>query len=666
MYLEDAGVATRTVNALHKKHIYTMDDVARNFPRKYLDYRKIIPMREAVGKDVPIAGYFESIGKRTDTRKTIISAEIIEESSGEKLHVRWFGQAYQYESLRNLTFQEVVICGKIAFDSKYGYSITNPSIFQLKLNFKPKIIPIYGKIKGVSEENLKKLIKEAVNTSTDPLEEDVVSKSKLPEYKDSLKILHYPKNFEQMEEAQHRIIFNDMLYFTLQLKKQTGEEFLESPYIVTSTNITDTYLKKLPYELTVGQKEAIDFIQNKMKSGERTNVLVQGDVGCGKTTVAFVSMFLMAENGYQCILMAPTAILAEQHYNKLKGEAEKLGFRTGFLSSDLKGKEKKELLQEIKNGEIDFIVGTHSVISKGTEYKNVGLVVTDEEHKFGVLQRDELENKASKGAHVITMSATPIPRTVADIMYGEGKDLCTIQGLPSGRKPIQTAINNSTKVIFEFLEKQINSGRQAYVVCPLINDADEESPTYGLESVEATISSYETYFNPKGIQVKSVTGKMSKDEVAATIDSFKNNECQILISTTVIEVGVDVPNANVIVINNAERFGLAQLHQLRGRVGRGSYQSYCILKSADKQNPRLTTMVSTTDGFEIAKEDLKQRGIGNLIGTKQSGTNRYAELILSMPNLYNSVKKYADWMLQFGYGDKLNQLYEESEQRERK
>lgn len=291
------------------------------------------------------------------------------------------------------------------------------------------------------------------------------------------------------------------------------------------------------------------------------------------------------------------------------------------------------------------------------------MVITDEEHRFGVAQRKALEEKADTGVHIISMSATPIPRTMADVLYGEQKELLTIKTMPNGRKPVQTAINRSEEKIFAFLGKQLNQGRQVYVVCPLIENIDIEDSLFvmdgkNIESVEKTVVKYKEYFEPYGVHVGVVTGQMKKEQIESEIEKFKQNLYQILISTTVIEVGVNVPNASVIVINNAELFGLAQLHQLRGRVGRGSYQSYCILKSVDRYNERLLTMERTNDGFEIAQEDLKQRGFGNLIGTQQSGNNHYMELIMAMPNLYESVKKYADWLLRAGMADKIMEMYQ--------
>lgn len=656
MLLKDFGITTKIINALEKKGIYTTTDIARVFPRKYLDYREVYSIMDSVGKDCAVTGYVQSISKKTVNNRTMFVADALDPESGQLFTVRWFGMSYLWESIQKLPFKEVVFCGKTVYDKRFGYSINNPFSFKIKEYYKGKIIPIYPKMKGISEENLKKMIANALKLETEPLPEPVVSASKLMRYEEALRVLHHPTSFEELEDAKKRIIFNDMLYFCIRLKSNASSGNNESTFTIKTLEKTKQFLSERPFSLTEDQNHTLEQIWEHMKNGTRANALVQGDVGCGKTMIAFSSMFAMAENGYQSCIMAPTEILASQHYNELLQYAVGYGFKVAYLSKELKGKAKKEVLKEIESGNIDFIVGTHSVISSAVKYHHLGLVVTDEEHRFGVEQRNLLEQKADIGAHVISMSATPIPRTIADVLYGENKELYTIKTLPNGRKPVQTAINNSEKVIFEFLKKHIKTGRQAYIVCPLIEENEE---MVELHSVEKTLQAYKDYFEPLGIRVAMVNGKMKKEESNEIILDYKSHKYDILISTTVIEVGVNVPNANIIVINNAERFGLAQLHQLRGRVGRGDYQSYCILRSFEKENPRLKVMERTTDGFEIANEDLKLRGIGDLIGTKQSGMNHYAELIIGMPNLYMAVKKYANWLIDIDQTDKLILAYEE-------
>lgn len=658
MLLSEMNIPTKTINALAKKKINTVNDLVMYFPRKYLDYREIVPLDNAVDKDCAISGYLESYEKKQDAGMTIIKAHLIEESSGQKVTVTWMGQSYQYNAIKNFARKEIVVCGKVKHHVVYGYTVTNPFAYYLKEYYSGRIVPVYTKIKGVTDDMLKKQINRCLFEVSDPLDPQVVAMTKLPEYVSALKAIHMPENSEEISRAGKRMIFNDMLYYTTKLKLNALDLPKESEIKAVNKSMTEQMIAQLPYKLTEDQQKSYDEIRAKMEQGKRVNMLIQGDVSCGKTTVAFASMFLMADNGYQSALMAPTTVLAKQHYEGLKEITDKLGLKVVCITSELKGKAKTAVLKEIETGKVQFIIGTQSLFSEKVVYDKLGLVITDEEHRFGVRQREALEKKAMDGVHVITMSATPLPRSVADAIYGEDKEIVNIKSMPSGRKQVQTAINNSEAKIMEFVEKQLKEGRQAYVVCPLINKAEEESRVGELESVEETEIKYKEYFLPKGYSIGVVTGQTSAEETEAILNDFRENKHQILVSTTVIEVGVNVPNANVMVINNAERFGLAQLHQLRGRVCRGSWYPYCILKSKEKENPRLVTMVNTTNGFEIAKADIEQRGMGDLLGVAQSGSSHYMDQILAMPNLYSSVKKYAEMLISNHMEEKLIEMYE--------
>lgn len=656
MRLQELGMNKRTLSALNRKKINTVTELVTYFPRKYLDYRYVLPLNLAAGKDCAICGYLESYQNDLSSGRSIVKAHIIEESTGEKVTVSWFGQPYQLQTLKECWKKEIVVCGKVKKHEKYGYVISNPQEYCRKEMYHGHIVPVYRKIKGVAEDTLCTQIDKCIETVSDPLDARVVKLTKLPEYTDSLRMIHHPDKPEDVEMARKRIIFDDMLYFTIRLKERDQSLPAVSNILVKKTDITKNVIESFPYIMTEDQRSAYEKIKFAMMSGKRVNILIQGDVSCGKTTVAILSVFLMAENGYQSALMAPTLVLAKQHYEEIKNIAGKFGYKTVALTKEVTGKERKKALSIIENGEADIIVGTQSLFSENTKYKRLGLVITDEEHRFGVVQRKKMEEKALDGVHIITMSATPIPRSVADAIYGETKDIVNILSMPAGRKKVQTAINNSQGRIMEFMEKQLASGRQAYVVCPLIENGEKEE----VLSVEDALIVYRGYFSPKGYKVAAVTGKTSPDELAAIMDEFKKNNIQILIATTVIEVGVNVPNANVIVINNAEYFGLAQLHQLRGRICRGSYQPYCILKSSHRENKRLQTMVETTDGFVIAQRDIELRGMGDLLGTDQSGNNHYMDQVRAMPNLYNSVKKYADMLMDYDMCEQLIRSYEET------
>lgn len=659
MLLEEAGVAKRTVTALNKKKVYTVDDLLRCIPRKYLDYREIVPFSDAVGKDCAIAGYIQSAGKKEGNgRPQQIDIDLVEETSGQMVKIYYFGTPYIWEHICKLIHKEVIVCGKIS-NGKFGYSITNPYRISDKELFHGTIVPVYSKMKGVSEDMLKKLIKTYIKDLSDPIEENVISRAKLFGYKEALQELHYPTNFERIQQARKRLAFNDLLFFSMQLQED-ADKIGHNGIKIDTVEETVNRLDKLPFQLTEDQAVTLNHIRDNMKSGVRTDALIQGDVGCGKTIVAFLSMSMMAENGYQSAIMAPTEILAHQHYDGFCKSFPDLASKAVFLSGSMKVKEKKEALSKIVAGEALFVIGTHSVISKNVMFYKLGLVITDEEHRFGTEQRDMLMEKGNEGVHIITMSATPIPRSIAAVMYGENKAIYEIKSMPDGRIPVQTAINNNQQKIFDFAEKQLKENRQIYVVCPLVDEAEEGSSSSGMDSVQDVYERYRLYFETIGYKTGKLFGKQDNSEKAANIKAFEENKVQILVSTTVVEVGLNVPNASLIIIHNAERFGLATMHQLRGRVGRGGGKSYCILKSDQRDNERLLTMVNTTDGFKIAEEDMKQRGIGDLIGTKQSGKNHNMDLMLSYPNFYKAVKKYARWMLESQKAEQLVKLYMEN------
>ena len=377
------------------------------------------------------------------------------------------------------------------------------------------------------------------------------------------------------------------------------------------------------------------------KSGGRHCAALCRDVGCGKTVVAQIAALGMAMNGYQCAVMCPTLVLAEQHFADFTKFLARFGLSAVFLHGGMKIREEKKALAAIQSGEADVIVGTHSIFADKVKYKKLGLVIVDEEHRFGVEQRDGLKQKAKDGVHNISMSATPIPRTLATTLYGEGTEIINIHTMPAGRKPVKTIVWSNENTCMESVYKQIKQGHQCYIICPLIEDSDSETLA-GVESVETTAQNLKAWFAKyPGVRIETISGDMKAKDVQAGIEAFAAGNADILISTTIVEVGVNIPNSTVIVIKNAERFGLAQLHQLRGRVGRSSYQSYCVLLSQDKENERLQTMASTTDGFKIAEKDLELRGTGQILGVKQSGKDVYMEMMLKYPKLYKEIRTQA-------------------------
>lgn len=472
---------------------------------------------------------------------------------------------------------------------------------------------------------------------------------------EAIREMHKPSSVEGVKKAKYRLNIDDLLYFALQLEEKKRNLPAGSVYGIHSLAITTKIIKNLPFQLTKDQKSAYEELVNRIRSGKRLNALIQGDVGCGKTILAFLLMFVMADNGFQSVLLAPTQVLASQHYNELKEMAAQYNIDVVYIANGLKKKEREAILKSIEDGSALMIVGTHSVLSKEVKFHDLGLSITDEEHRFGVLQREEITTKAKAGMHTVTMSATPIPRSLSDVLLST-TEVFNIQSMPNGRKPIQTAICASQNTIFQFIKKEIEKGHQAYVVCPLIED--KQGVMEGILSVEQTYTEYANIFGKNAVAV--LNGKMNEDETEKVIRSFKNGEIKILVSTTVVEVGVNVSNATVIVINNAERFGLASLHQLRGRVGRGNSQGYCILNSVHKNNKRLLALCKYKNGFQIAESDYALRGSGNILGTEQSGSNYYVELSMKYPDLFSELQKYAKKYMDTGEAEMIVKTYQMS------
>lgn len=641
--VETLNIPAAKIKQLQDKGIYTLEDLLKYFPKEYLDFTQ----ESAIGihnlnKNVAVVGILKSV-EHTSNNKGIKC--IVNTSNGISLTVMWFNQEYLYERLKYIKGAKVIVCGKLTrYDKNFTYSMVNPFVFSRAIDDSKKIFPVYKKIPGMSDDYLKSLIDEARKKviCKETLSDEIKKEFRLCDYEHLFDKIHSPQTQEDINQSKRRLIFEDMYYFANKLYQESskGES---TPYIISKTDITKNVILDLPYKLTDDQRDAVKEIKEAFTSGEKLNALVQGDVGSGKTIVSFLSMFLCAENGFQSVLLAPTQVLANQHFLQLQEMGEKYGFKTVFLRSKMRVKEKREALESIENGTANFIVGTHSVFSDNVNYKNLALVITDEEHKFGVTQREALLEKCANGVHSITMSATPIPRSLALTLYGVDKKVLTISQMPNGRKPVHTEIINDDSVINNFMLKKIKEGQQCYVVCPFVTKSNKES----MENVKSVEEIYEKLSkwlknNAPEVSIAVINGKMKSADIEVIINDYAAGNIDILIATTIVEVGVNVPNANVIVIENAERFGLAQLHQLRGRVGRGNQQGFCILHSQEYDNERLYVMCKTTNGFEIAEADLQNRGTGDLIGTVQSGYNKYVDLILAYPKFFNKVKKYVE------------------------
>lgn len=632
---------------LGKRNIYTQNDLLHYFPRKYNDYTKVYrevnPQLD--GACGCFVGMLDKIEKKsTDNKCSLVKFKL--RMNTQQIAVTMFGQAYMYNILRPMEKKQVVVCGTLQYTPPYGFVISAPDhiVPGYKLQQTSGIEPVYTHISGISDEVFSELMNASIDSCTESykVEDSLWEKygiSGMQSLKDAYTEIHHPQSIN-LDKAYERVAIDDMLSLSVELERQSRNAAKGTSVLINSTKIITDIIKHLPYSLTEDQNKYCKTMLLSLMDGRRVSALVQGDVGCGKTMVSILMLFLLAENGYQGVLMAPTAILAKQHYEEIRGYGEKYGIAVEYLDGTISTSAKKKIRSRVKTGEVKILVGTQTLVSTDIEYNKLGIVIIDEEHRFGVRQRSALLDKAAEGVSTLSMSATPIPRTLAGVLYNSNTEIYDIHSMPSNRKAVQTAINNSDRVIYEFIDKQLAEGRQAYVVCPLIESNDEKKGMEGVKSAEEVYEEYTKRFSPR-YKVACLNGKMKEFEMEETIQAFKNNDIQILVSTTVIEVGVNVPNASVIVISNAERFGLATMHQLRGRVGRGQYKSYCILKSADKGNPRLKVMVDNTDGFKIAEEDMKLRGAGDLVGTRQSGSIRSVDLVMRYPDLYSKIREIA-------------------------
>lgn len=660
MLKEIAG--TRAYNILKKRKMETVEDVCQLFPSKYYDFSFINPLNTGrLDKNYAFVCKLVSYELKKQSSLYIVRCTLQDIYTQNELCVSWFGTTEMYNVLKKdyRPGDTCFIGGKLkASNKKNLFFMSNPIIFK-KYDGESDchIYTAYEKIRGISESNFERIINDCLEHATipDKVPRELLHKYNLMSKDEAIREMHKPSSVEGVKKAKYRLNIDDLLYFALQLEEKKRNLPAGSVYGIHSLAITTKIIKNLPFQLTKDQKSAYEELVNRIRSGKRLNALIQGDVGCGKTILAFLLMFVMADNGFQSVLLAPTQVLASQHYNELKEMAAQYNIDVVYIANGLKKKEREAILKSIEDGSALMIVGTHSVLSKEVKFHDLGLSITDEEHRFGVLQREEITTKAKAGMHTVTMSATPIPRSLSDVLLST-TEVFNIQSMPNGRKPIQTAICASQNTIFQFIKKEIEKGHQAYVVCPLIED--KQGVMEGILSVEQTYTEYANIFGKNAVAV--LNGKMNEDETEKVIRSFKNGEIKILVSTTVVEVGVNVSNATVIVINNAERFGLASLRQLRGRVGRGNSQGYCILNSVHKNNKRLLALCKYKNGFQIAESDYALRGSGNILGTEQSGSNYYVELSMKYPDLFSELQKYAKKYMDTGEAEMIVKTYQMS------
>ncbi len=632
MYVK--GVGPKLAYKLNKLGIYTANDLMCYFPKRHVDYssRTLIKNLKE-GENTTVFGYIKSVSAfNTKNNLSVVKVTVADETG--RLELSFFNAKSNRFTLERTKAQFPVNAGimlsgtvklnnyskKLTID-KPSYSIMTGEFLESGSLHLGRIVPIYPVCEDLSIKTLRNAIHNALELYKDYITnivpEDIRERLGLLDKKIAVMQMHFPENMEMLERARFSLVFEELFLVQLKLVRLREENNTHSALAlkIQKDGLVQKFINSLPFELTAGQKKAVNEILNDLNSERPMARLLQGDVGSGKTVVACIMLLAGVENGYQGALMAPTEILAQQHYNNLIQWLTPLGLSVGlFLGSQ--GKKVRESFQkDLRNGQTNIAVGTHALIQDNIEFNNLGAIVVDEQHRFGVKQRNILRKK-SQNPQMLTMTATPIPRTLAMTVHGD-LDLTIIDELPKGRLPVKTSLTGSHRGVYDLIRQQIEEGRQAYVVYPLI----EESETLSAKAATKEAEHLQQDVFPQ-FKVGLLHGKLKNDEKEQVMNDFKNKKYDILVSTTVVEVGVDVPNATVIVIENAERFGLSQLHQLRGRVGRSALQSYCVLVSGTKSQEtreRLNIMTQTNDGFVIAEKDLQLRGPGEFLGTRQSG-----------------------------------------------
>ena len=632
------GIGPARARGLEKLGLVTVEDLLRCYPRSYEDRRKFSTVA-AAPVDIPVC--LELLvaepPRLSRIRKglELVKARLVDDTGS--LTATFFNQTYMKDALR--PGETYIVYGRV--EGPPGRrQMTNPVCERSdRVRFTGCILPVYALTHGISNNLLAGLARRCVDECAGQLEEVLPGPLRrehaLAAAEFACRNIHFPRDEEALELARRRLIFEELFYLTcgMALLRTRRDEAAGVPFAIPPV---EEFLALLPFPLTGAQRRVMDEIAADLSAGAPMNRLVQGDVGSGKTMVAAYGAWLAAKNGRQCALMAPTELLAEQHFRSLAPLLEQAGLRVGLLTGAVKGRARKELLAALAAGELDLLIGTHALLSEGVDYADLGLVITDEQHRFGVAQRAALSAKARQPPHVLVLSATPIPRTLSLVIYGD-LDVSVIDELPPGRTPVKTYVVGEDKRqrMYGFVRKLVGEGRQAYIVCPAVEEVENQkteredfwnitTPYQQGEELKAA-TTYAEYLQTQvfpDLRVGLVHGKMKPREKDAVMTAFAGGELDVLVSTTVIEVGVDVPNAALMVVENADRFGLSQLHQLRGRVGRGKHQSYCVLVTSTR-NPdsraRLKVLTKTTDGFQIAEEDLKLRGPGDFFGQRQHG-----------------------------------------------
>ncbi len=642
------GIGDKISACFARLGIYTINDLIHTYPRNYLTYEEPVDIDKAtVGERHAVCAIISSYVEVRQVRSLKLTTMTVKDGTGS-LRLTWYNSPF----LRNVFHKgdTYVFVGTVKIKNNMRV-MEMPEYYKLPVyeGMRQEMQPIYPLTQGLSNKTFQKAItatREMIYSLQDYIPEDVLMKYQLMDISEAYENIHFPMNEATLRNAIKRLAFDEFYRFLYDMGKLKAENIKQdNAHVIVQGKAVCDFVDSLPYRLTKGQAQAVDDILGDMGSDNVMNRLVQGDVGSGKTIVAIISLFACVKSGYQGALMVPTEVLAKQHYSELTNMLSQHGIRVACLVGSTSIKEKRKIYQDISDGNIDILVGTHALIEDKVVFKDLGLVITDEQHRFGVNQRRKL---SAKGVfpHVLVMSATPIPRTLAIIMYAD-LDISVISELPKGRKPIKNCVvgTNYRGTAHKFIAGQVAEKNQVYVICPMVEESDTLDVTNVTEYTETL-----KMVLPPDITVKMLHGQMKAEEKSSLMEEFISGKIDVLVSTTVIEVGINNPNATVMLIENAERFGLAQLHQLRGRVGRGSKQSYCIFingKESEESMERLRVLENSNDGFFIASEDLKLRGPGDFFGIRQSG-----EALFALADIYNHadmLKLAQDILINYDY-----------------
>lgn len=617
------GVGEKTAALFGKINVYTIDDLIRHYPRDYETYDAPVSIREtSPGNVQAVYGQITAIPNVKKVRNLSILNAILKDDNGDSIQLTFFNMPFLKKVLKPGGFY--LFRGLVQQRGTHKF-MEQPRMFTWD-EYRQKsgrLLPRYALTKGLTNQTVQKSVAQALEyypPEKEYLPQMILQKYPMLSHREAVYALHFPESREELLTARNRMVFEEFFSFLLVLRKNKElAAKTENHFPMYETADTVRFLEQLPFPLTKAQKKVWGELREDMGSPYAMNRLIQGDVGSGKTILAVLALLMCAANGYQGAMMAPTEVLAVQHFETISGYVKKYGiaFRPVLLTGSMTAKEKREAYAKIASGEANLIIGTHALIQEKVEYSSLALVVTDEQHRFGVRQRETLAAKGSE-PHVLVMSATPIPRTLAIILYGDLK-VSVIDELPANRLPIKNCVVGTAyrPKAYEFIAKEVAAGRQAYVICPMVEEGESEDLENVVDYTEKLRAAL-----PPSVQVAYLHGKMRPADKNRIMEEFADKKIDVLVSTTVIEVGINVPNATVMMVENAERFGLAQLHQLRGRVGRGEFQSYCIFIStseAKETMERLQILNHSNDGFHIASEDLKLRGPGDIFGIRQSG-----------------------------------------------